>query len=167
MEIISQLVLLSLGFAVFYVERLYREYTEVRFTFDQNAILRSKQKSLKQTPVISIGDTTGPLNEVYFPSVTVCNLNQVEKSNVCNIWRQNYSFGCLKPTEWAWTWQQQEAQIKPVGSQTNTWHLDPTLIMKKRLKQKPSLLRWELLALQSGALSRFSVQIFPIPLMYE
>ena len=31
----------------------------------------------QQSPVISISDTTGPLNEVFFPSVTVCNLNQV------------------------------------------------------------------------------------------
>ena len=72
------MVLFSLVFAGYNVEKLYREYSEVIFTFDQNTILRSKQKSLKQTPVISIGDTTGPLDEVYFPSVTVCNLNQVE-----------------------------------------------------------------------------------------
>ena len=31
----------------------------------------------QQSPIISISDTTGPLKEVYFPSVTVCNLNQV------------------------------------------------------------------------------------------
>ena len=75
LEIIFKLVLVSLGFAVFYVQRIYREYTEVRFSFDQNNFVSGP---LQQTPVISIGDTTGPLNEVYFPSVTVCNLNQVE-----------------------------------------------------------------------------------------
>ena len=31
----------------------------------------------QQKPVISIDDTTGPLDEVHFPSVTVCNMNQV------------------------------------------------------------------------------------------
>ena len=34
-------------------------------------------KFSQQKPVISIDDTTGPLDEVYFPSVTVCNMNQV------------------------------------------------------------------------------------------
>jgi len=33
-----------------------------------------------QSPTITIGDTTGPIKEVYFPSVTVCNLNQVRMS---------------------------------------------------------------------------------------
>ena len=64
-------MLFSLCFAGINVEKLYREYSEVRFTFDEKA------QFLQQNPVISIGDTTGPLNEVYFPSVTVCNLNQV------------------------------------------------------------------------------------------
>jgi len=35
-----------------------------------------------QKPVISIDDTTGPLDEVYFPSVTVCNMNQFRMSQV-------------------------------------------------------------------------------------
>jgi len=35
-----------------------------------------------QTPTISISDTTGPISEVYFPSVTVCNLNQFRMSQV-------------------------------------------------------------------------------------
>jgi len=55
------LVLFALVFAGYNVETMYREYSE-------------------QTPVISIGDTTGPLDEVYFPSVTVCNLNQFRMS---------------------------------------------------------------------------------------
>jgi len=34
----------------------------------------------QQRPKITISDTTGPLQEVYFPSVTVCNLNQIRIS---------------------------------------------------------------------------------------
>ena len=87
MKIISQLVLFSLGFAGYNVETMYREYSEVRFTLHQNNFVEeTKTRFVQQTPVISIGDTTGPLDEVYFPSVTVCNLNQVEYlSNLCNI----------------------------------------------------------------------------------
>ena len=49
---------------------------------------------LQQTPVISISDTTGPLSEVYFPSVTVCNLNQVG-------WI-SYSQAGIQPVGLAW-----------------------------------------------------------------
>ena len=73
----SQLVLFSLVFAGYNVGIFYREYSEVIFTLNPNNFVEETQ-FLQQTPVISIGDTTGPLNEVYFPSVTVCNLNQVE-----------------------------------------------------------------------------------------
>jgi len=35
-----------------------------------------------QTPIVAIEDTTAPLTEIYFPSVTICNLNQVTTSQL-------------------------------------------------------------------------------------
>jgi len=55
------LVLTSVCFAWFNVWNLFREYQD-------------------QIPVITTSTTTGSLDEVYFPSVTVCNLNQIRMS---------------------------------------------------------------------------------------
>jgi len=55
------LVVVSVFFAFWNVTKIFCEY-------------------LDQKPVISIDDTTGPLDEVYFPSVTVCNMNQFRMS---------------------------------------------------------------------------------------
>ena len=38
--------------------------------------------TFQQKPLTTIGDPTASLNEIYFPSVTVCNVNQVKKSLV-------------------------------------------------------------------------------------
>ena len=43
MEIISQLVLFSLGFAGYNVETMYREYSEVRFTLNINYFVEKTQ----------------------------------------------------------------------------------------------------------------------------
>merc|ERR1719278_1527181 len=56
------LVLSSVCFAWYNVWNLFKEYY------------------FEQTPVITTSTTTGSLNEVYFPSVTVCNLNQIRMS---------------------------------------------------------------------------------------
>merc|ERR1719220_66341 len=56
------LVLSSVCFAWYNVWNLFKEYY------------------FEQTPVITTSTTTGSLDEVYFPSVTVCNLNQIRMS---------------------------------------------------------------------------------------
>jgi len=44
-----------------------------------------------QSPLISISDTTGPIKEVYFPSVTVCNLNQLRMSQAHRMGFEEFS----------------------------------------------------------------------------
>ena len=37
---------------------------------------------MQQRPLTTIGDPTASLSEIYFPSVTICNVNQVKRSMI-------------------------------------------------------------------------------------
>ena len=68
-------MLSSVCFAWYNVWNLFKEYYFEVFQNIQSIL--KQEKLFQQTPVITTSTTTGSLNEVYFPSVTVCNLNQV------------------------------------------------------------------------------------------
>jgi amiloride-sensitive sodium channel len=57
----STIVLASVGVASIFIYKAAEEFT-------------------KSTVVTTIHSTTEPLSEVYFPAVTVCNINQVSSS---------------------------------------------------------------------------------------
>ena len=45
-------------------------------------IYKASEEFTKATVVTTIHSTTEPLSDVYFPAVTVCNINQVKESGV-------------------------------------------------------------------------------------
>merc|ERR1712080_376233 len=52
------------------------------FVFGWYQVGKLMNEYFTQTPIVAIEDTTAPLTEVFFPSVAICNLNQVTTSQL-------------------------------------------------------------------------------------
>ena len=52
-------------------------YNTEEFLMVNHALIMLATELLQQKPITYISDTTAPLAEVRFPSVTICNVNQV------------------------------------------------------------------------------------------